>query len=189
MMPRLISGVFLVSIAAVAGCAMPVGPEPIDEAGQGVVPPPTDCSDGLVTRTQGFWQNHSCVVKGDATGYPLVPQVLGSSLVLDKPADVDAYLGTPTQGDKQIILGHQLLAAKLNRAAFGIGPIEFADWDGNGSLETVDELIAIGDILFDSGTSADRVMMATVLDKLNNAGDNEPLWFDPNCNSPPQPCE
>jgi hypothetical protein len=184
-----LASIFLVSIAALAGCATQVDPDRIGQARHGVVPPPPECSDGLVTRTQGFWQNHSCVVKGDATGYALVPQALGASLVLDKPAEVEAYFDTPTQGDKQIILGHQLLAAKLNRAAFGIGSIEFADWDADGDLETVDELIALGDILFDNGTSADRVKMATILDKLNNEGDNEPLWFDPNCNSPPETCE
>jgi hypothetical protein len=43
--------------------------------------------------------------------------------------------------------------------------------------------------LADNGTSADRVKSATILDKLNNAGHSEPLWFDPNCNGPPEACE
>jgi hypothetical protein len=191
MRSMILSSTLLAFLSIFAGCTLGVSPEPIDRVSQAVVPPPGGgCNDGvLVTRTQGFWQNHSCVVKGDATGYPMVPQALGSSLILDKPADVDDYFDQPTNGDKQIILGHQLLAAKLNRAAFGIGPIEYADWNADGALETVDELIAIGDILFDAGTDADRVKMATILDKLNNAGNNEPLWFDPNCDDPPATCD
>jgi hypothetical protein len=179
----------LSSLSLFAGC-LAASPEPIDGVSQAVVPPPGGCGgDELVTRTQGFWQNHSCVVKGDATGYSLLPVTLGSSFELDKPSDVEAYLDQPTQGDKQIILGHQLLAAKLNVAAFAIGGFEFADWDADGNLETVDELIAIGDGLFDAGSDADRVKSATVLDKLNNAGTDADLWFDPNCNNPPASCE
>lgn len=178
-----LSTLLLLSLPIVAGCTSTVDREPTDEISQSVVPPSTPCFDGLVTRTQGFWKNHSCVVKGEATGFSLLPLTLGASFLLDKPADVEDYLGTPPHGDKQIILGHQLLAAKLNEAAFAIGEIEYADWDADGTNETVDELLAIADVLFDSGTAADQVKMATILDKLNNAGDNEDLWFDPNCNS------
>lgn len=63
---------------------------------------------------------------------------------------MEAYLDTPPQGNKQIILGGQL---------------------------------------FDAGAKAERVKMASILDKLNNAGDGEPIWFDPTCRSPTQPCE
>lgn len=188
-MRSLLSSLFLVPIVALTGCLVTADPEPTGELSQGVIPENPICSDGLVTRTQGFWKNHACVVKGEATGFPLVPVALGEAFLLDKPGDVEAYLDTPPQGDKQIILGHQLLAAKLNRAAFDIGTIGFADWDADGELETVDELLANGDQLFDVGAKAERVKMATILDKLNNAGKDEPLWFDPTCKSPPHPCE
>jgi hypothetical protein len=185
----IVSSVLLASMALIGGC-VGADPERFDSVSQGVVPPPESCtSDELVTRTQGFWQNHSCVVKGEATGASLVPVSLGS-LVFDKPADVEAYFKlAPRGGNTQIILGHQLLAAKLNVAAFGIGDFDFADWDGDGALETVAELIAIGDGLFDAGSSTERVKIATILDKLNNAGDNAPLYFDPTCNSAPSPCD
>lgn len=178
-----LSTILLLSLPIVAGCTSTVDREPTDEVSQEVVPPSTPCFNGLVTRTQGFWKNHSCVVKGEATGFSLLPITLGASFLLDKPADVEDYLGTPPQGDKQIILGHQLLAAKLNKAAFGIGGIEYADWDADGTNETVDELLAIADVLFDSGTGADQTKMSTVLDKLNNDGHNEDLYFDPKCKS------
>jgi hypothetical protein len=177
----------LSSLPLLTGCA--VATEPVDSVGQAVVPPPGCGGDTLVTRTQGFWENHSCVVKGEATGYPLVPVGLGAMVTFEKASEVEAYFQLPTQGNKQIILGHQLLAAKLNVAAFSIGDFEFADYDADGNLETVDELISIGDGLFDAGGDADRVKAATVLDKLNNAGNNEDLWFSPTCSGAPPSCE
>ena len=181
----ILSSALLAATSLLAGCVAEADPASVDEASQAVVPiDEQGCFDGtLVTRTRGFWRNHPCVVQGAATGYPLVPVSLGTTLLLDKAQDVEAYFSQPAQGDKQKILGFQLLAAKLNRAAFGIGSVAFADYDVDGDLETVDELIAIGDALFDAGSDADRVKAGTVLDKLNNAGDNEPTWFDVNCNS------
>jgi hypothetical protein len=186
----LISVIAAMSLTAAVGCVT-VDTESIDEASQSVVEP---CDPGdLVTRTQGFWQNHSCVVKGDATGVSLVPLRVGANTLLEKPAEVYAYLDTPTKGDKQVILGHQLVASKLNEKAFQIGNIDFADWDGDGQKETVHELLAIADDLYDSGSDADRVKIATILDKLNNAGNDQPLYFDPKCKSapvsPPVACE
>jgi hypothetical protein len=185
------SVIVAMSLTAVAGCVSEFDPDSTDEASQSVVKP-CDGED-LVTRTQGFWQNHSCVVKGEATGTALVPISLGSSVRLDKPAEVEAYLDQPVKKNKLLILGHQLVAAKLNEAAFHIGNIPFADWNADGELETVGELLAIADSLYDSGSEADRIKMGTVLDKLNNAGDNQPLYFEPNCKSqpvsPPVACE
>ncbi|MRG96248.1 hypothetical protein [Polyangium spumosum] len=191
MMRHVIPSVIVaMSFTMVAGCVTSIE-EPTDEASQGVV----QCEDNppLVTRTQGFWQNHSCVVKGDATGVPLVPIALGASVSLDKPSAVYAYLDAPTQGNKQLILGHQLVASKLNAKAFGIGNVEFADYNADGVLETVNQLLDIADGLYDAGSSTDRVKMATILDKLNNTGTEEELYFDPTCKSapvlPPPACE
>jgi hypothetical protein len=184
----ILPSVLFAALSALIGCSLGADSERVNDHTQSVVPP-TECEGGLVTRTQGFWKNHACVLKGDATGYALVPVTLGSSFTMDKPADVTAYLRTPPAGgNTQIILGHQLLAAKLNVAAFNIGSFEFADWDADGALETVGELITIADGLFDSGSDADRVKMATILDKLNNEGDNEDLWFDPTCSRPAESC-
>jgi hypothetical protein len=147
-------------------------------------PPPEDdgCDVPLVTRTQGFWKNHPCVVDGEVGGAVLVPVALGASLTFGSAAEVSAHLETPPKGGNgQIILGHQLLAAKLNVAAFDIGRYVFADVDGDGALETVDDLIALGDEAFDSGTDYDRKRLGGVLDRLNNAGDEASLTFDPAC--------
>jgi hypothetical protein len=183
----LTSVILAMSLSAVTGCMTAVD-EPTDETSQSVV----QCDD-LVTRTQGFWANHSCVIKGEATGVSLLPVSIGASVRLEKPAQVDAYLGTPPKGNKLLVMGHQLVAAKLNVAAFHIGAIKFADWNGDGSLESVSELISIADGLYNAGSDADRVKMATILDKLNNAGDAAALYFDPTCKSapvaPPPACE
>ena len=185
MRTKMITTMLLVSAAMFAGCSIQGDSEQVDSSLQSILPPSTCGGDELVTRTQGFWKNHTCVLKGDATGYSLVPVSLGASLSLDKPSDVVDYLSTaPRRGDSQLILGHQLLAAKLNASIFTISRFEFADWDGDGSMETVGELIAIGDGVFDSGSSADQLKMATILDKLNNAGDAADLWFDPTCRTP-----
>jgi len=147
-------------------------------------PPPEDegCDVPLVTRTQGFWKNHPCVVDGEVGGAVLVPVTLGSGLAFGSAAEVSAYLETPPKGGNgQIILGHQLLAAKLNVAAFDIGRYVFADVDGDGALETVDDLIALGDEAFDGGSDYDQKRLGAVLDRLNNAGDEAPLTFEPSC--------
>jgi hypothetical protein len=148
-------------------------------------PPPEEeegCDVPLVTRTQGFWKNHPCVVDGEVGGRVLVPVALGSGVVFGSAAEVSGYLETPPKGGNgQIILGHQLLAAKLNVAAFDIGRYVFADVDGDGALETVDELIALGDEAFDRGSDYDRKRLGAVLDRLNNEGDAASLTFEPAC--------
>lgn len=184
------SVILAMSSVALSGC-MTDTEEPVAEGSQAT----TECQDGapIVTRTQGFWQNHQCVVKGEATGTSLVPVTLGSSIDLNKAQSVYDYFNQPTKGNKQLILGHQLLAAKLNVGAFSIGGVPFADYNGDGVLETVGQLTDIADALMDSGSDADRVKMATILDKLNNAGDSEPLYFDPTCKgaavAPPPQCQ
>jgi hypothetical protein len=140
------------------------------------------CDAPLITRTQGFWKNHPCVIAGDVGGKVLLPVTVGAGVVFETPAEVTGYLETPPKGgNAQIILGHQLVAAKQNVAAFEIGRYVFADVNGDGILETVDELVALGDAAFDSGDSWDRLRMAAVLDRLNNAGDDRSLAFEPGC--------
>ncbi len=156
---------------------------------QGMPPPsdppaPTDedCDEPLLTRTQGFWKNHPCVLDGDVGGQVLVPVSLGADLTFVSSFEAQQYFQTPPKGgNAQIILGHQLLAAKFNVKAFGIGGYVFADVDGDGVLETVDELITRGDAAFDGGSERYRLTMGAVLDRLNNAGDAALLAFDPAC--------
>ncbi|MDI3285637.1 hypothetical protein [Polyangium sp. 15x6] len=143
--------------------------------------PPDECDVPLLTRTQGFWKNHTCVIDGVVGGLSLLPVSLGATVTFDSSAEVQAYFQTPPKGDPQIILGHQLLAAKFNAKAFGIGNYVFADVDADGDLETVDELLALGDVAFDEGDDERRLVLGAVLDELNNAGDGESLPFNPAC--------
>lgn len=166
----------------------PTEPPPTEPPDPGDPPteppdPPGECDDPppLLTRTQGFWKNHACVIDGDVGGLSLLPVSLGATMTFDSSLEVQAYLKTPPKGDAQIILGHQLLAAKLNAKAFGIGNYVFADVDADGDLETVDELLALGDVAFDEGDDERRLVLGAVLDELNNAGDGESLPFNPAC--------
>ncbi|MDI1444095.1 hypothetical protein [Polyangium sp. 6x1] len=156
----------------------PTDPPPTD-------PPPTDppdeCNVPLLTRTQGFWKNHTCVIDGVVGGLSLLPVSLGATTTFDSSLEVQAYFKTPPKGNAQIILGHQLLAAKLNAKAFGIGNYIFADVDADGDLETVDEILALGDVAFDAGDDERRLVLGAVLDELNNAGDGASLPFEPAC--------
>lgn len=188
-MKNILAALFIAALPLVAGCAVDSQDDGVGTTESAIKPPPGGGCTALVTRTRGFWANHTCVLKGDATGYALVPVTIGASTTFDKPADVEAYLGQPAKGDKQLILGAQLLAAKLNVAAFGIGTKTFVDFDGDGKVDTVNALIAAADKAYDSGSDAERNKLAGILDKLNNAGDAEPLWFSPTCKAPPTTCK
>lgn len=181
-MRYLISSLLVVMSASVMGC-MAETEEPTGEAELATTTCPEDVP--VVTRTQGFWQNHSCVIAGAATGRALVPFGIGESVSFSKAQSVTAYLDNPVHGKKQLILGHQLVASKLNVAAFGIGGVKYADWNGDGALESVNQLLDIADSLYETGSAADQVKMATILDKLNNSGDAQALYFDPTCKSAP----
>jgi len=156
-------------------------PDPTDPT-EPTDPPDEGCDEPLLTRTQGFWKNHPCVIDGVVGGQVLVPISLGAETTFVTSLEVQAYFQTPPKGgNARIILGHQLLAAKFNAKAFGIGDYVFADVDGDGVMETVDELITLGDEAFDSGSERRRLTMGAVLDRLNNAGDAALLSFDPAC--------
>ncbi len=170
--------------------------EDFDADGDGVADCFEECEDEectgcelIVTRTKGFWKNHTCVIDGDATGDALVPVTLGSSDTYYRSRGVANYLRTPPRGDDQIILGHTLMTAKLNVSAFAIGDWEWDDWDGDGIDETVSELIEIADDLYDSGSAADRVAMGEVLQTLNEGGSDLDLWFDANCRDAAEYCD
>jgi hypothetical protein len=141
------------------------------------------------TRTQGFWKNHDCVLRGEAMNVPLLPVALGSNEPFTTDSDVMAYFNQAPMSDAQKILGHQLLAAKLNVAAFSLCNIRVADWDDDGELETASELVAEADELFDNGSYDDRITMADALDDFNNSGDDQELWFDPTCDYMTEVCD
>lgn len=179
---------FFALVLFVSSCVVAPSDEKISSVALDIKPPSGGSCNSFVTRTRGFWANHTCVLKGDATGYPLTPVTIGASTTFQKPSDVEVYLGQPAKGNKQLILGAQLLAAKLNVAAFGIGTKTYVDFDGDGKVDTVNSLLSAADVAFDNGTDAERVFFGGILDKMNNAGDHEALWFSPTCSEAPGVC-
>ncbi|MEK7993829.1 MAG: carboxypeptidase-like regulatory domain-containing protein, partial [Planctomycetota bacterium] len=120
----------------------------------GVPPPPNACPV-----SQGFWKNH-------AEFWPVNSLTLGSQSYTQQ--ELGVLLGTPTQGDASLILGHQLIAAKLN-IAWGSdpGPIE-------GTLSSAGSLLSgyLGKLPYNVRTSSTQgkkmVSDAQVLDGYNN---------------------
>ena len=106
-----------------------------------------DCRscDMVVTRTAVWWVNHPCVVDGGAVGRTLVPVTVGT-VTMKSGRDVSLFVrGHRAEADP---LADQLLAAKLNRGAFGSGGAIVGDVDGDGDRETLDEAIPYAEALY-----------------------------------------
>ncbi len=116
-----------------------------DNDADGKVDEGCDTCELFTSRNMGFWKVHACVIDGSATDYALLPQTLGTSKTFTTGAAAIAYMNASAGGSQQVILGRQLLAAKLNRAAFNLGPLTFEDVTADGNVETVDEIIALAD--------------------------------------------
>jgi uncharacterized repeat protein (TIGR01451 family) len=159
-----------------------------DNDGDGVVDENcTECTR-FTTRGKGFWKTNTCLMDGDATGQTLLPITIGSSTTFYTSAEVAGYINTPPLGNKRIVLGHQLLTAKLNAKTFTLNDLLYDDVDGDGSLDTVAEILALGDYYYESGTNPQRASFATVLEEMNQAGINNGLFFDTTCQDDPEIC-
>lgn len=138
--------------------------------------------DAYATRGLHWWRGHECVISGEATGYALYPITIGGGAVTLADADaVIDFLFAPSTGDQRALsLG--IVVAKLNIAAFGIGDTPFADYDGDGDLETVQEIVDAAERVWTEGTSdSEYLSMITLLSRMNGQGLDTPAWFDEEC--------
>lgn len=109
--------------------------------------------------SQGFWKNHP-------EGWPVTSLTLGIQTY--DQAKLLALLRTPVKGDGSLILGHQLIAAKLN-VANGSDPAPI-----NASLDASDALLGTftGRLPYgikpSSPTGQAAVTLAAALDEYNN---------------------
>ena len=168
-------------------------PDPVDT---GATPTPDtgfepcpDCQTcpTFVSRDGEFWAQRdiACVLAGEATGSPLLPQSVGNGsgrLTLTTATEARRLLTTSTT-DSRARLGQQILVAKLNLAAFPwIAGLALDDY---GPFPVV---VATAETAYDSGTDAQRRAATTLLTTLNARGAAEPLWFDPTCVAEPEVC-
>lgn len=160
----------------------------VDDDGDGLVDEGCSSCDLLVTRARSWWLTHDCVVRGDAMDVPLLPVHVGST-TLSSSASVRSFLARPYGGDLNVVLGQLLVVGRLNAAAFNIGRLPWVDWDADGALDTVDDVLAVADGWYDAGGTPRVVDMVRTLASLADAGAALPAWFDEACATPPETCE
>ncbi len=147
----------------------------------------TACSE-YQSRAYSFWTDATCVLDGDL-GVDFIPITLGASDTYSTSAEVEAALAVAPGGDPILRLRRQLLIAKLNHNAFNFGTYPVADFEGDGSLETLSELIALGDSYYDSGSSTNRLKIRGALKTANELGNSVSIWFRADCASDAEFCD
>ena len=119
--------------------------------------------DGGCTRTQGYWKNHE-------PDWSSVDLDLGG--VTYSHAQALAILKTPSNGDASLILGHQLIAAKLNILVNGASDSAVASAVADADAWLAANLDADGALPCGvspaSAEGAEATSLATVLDQYNN---------------------
>jgi hypothetical protein len=144
--------------------------------------------DLIVTRTRLTWAGGfaSCVFTGGATGESLLPVVRGTTslntYMMVRAALTSAATSTTAQ------LGREIVAGRLNEKAFFLTDLPYDDRDGDGTNETVGEILDLANTAYLSGTMAEKSQYLTLLQTLNQDGARFPLWFDPSCANEPEVC-
>lgn len=147
--------------------------------------------DLIVTRSRATWgstaEMPACVINGGATGESLLPVVLGTTS-LTTSMQVRAAL-TASASTTRSRLGRQIVAGRLNEAAFFLTDLPYDDRDGDGENETVGEILDLANTAYSSGTMAERTTYLNLLTTLNQDGEDFPLWFDPTCTDDAEACD
>lgn len=147
----------------------------------------TTCGE-FMGRPKGFWASATCVVDGDI-GFELLPITLGASETYSSAAEVTTLLAAATGTNSRNRLRHQLLTAKLNLGAFNSGDYSAIDWNGDGTVETMQQLITLADTIFDSGPDWRRNTMTTALRNANELRQIWPIWFQADCSGWNEVCD
>ncbi len=159
-----------------------------DNDGDGLVDEGCEPCEEFMARSKSFWATTTCVLDGDV-GFDPLPITLGTTETYSTTSEVTAVIGAAAGGDAKNKLRHQLITAKLNLAAFNNGAFEGYDWNGDGTVETVQELIDQADILFETGYFWQQNKMTTALKAVNEAGGAAPIWFEADCSGSPEVCD
>ena len=149
-------------------------PNPVDVTVAGSETVDFGVARDFVTRNFLHWRLHPCAVEA------YVPVEVGAD-VYDSTLAVRQYACTLAACDPENLLGHQLLAAKLNAKAFGIGPFEWGV-DGEPDIASVSDLITASEWVFEHKIGHEYWFWAFELFKLNNAAICHPAPdFFPRC--------
>lgn len=160
----------------------------LDDDGNGLVDEGcAPCAEGM-SRPKAFWAGASCVLDGDA-GFALLPITLGASETYSTASSVTTLLAAATGTNAKNRLRHQLLTAKLNIRAFSSGGLPALDWNGDGTVETMQQLVDLADLYFDTGPDWRRTNMATALRTANELWQAWPIWFQPDCSGWEEVCD
>jgi len=141
-----------------------------------------------VSRDPSYWLPATCVIDG-TLGFDMLPITLGTSETYTTAAEVQAALAVDPGGDSLKRLRRQLLTAKLNARAFNSGTFLVYDWNGDGTNESMDWMLAKADTFFDSGYFWQRTKMADALRTVNAAGGTVPTWFRTDCATSAEFCD
>lgn len=169
------------------GCFEACG-DGLDDDLDGVADDGCEPCQELVARPWDFWAEAGCAIAGEA-GPTLLPLTLGTADRFETADQVVAALVADPGLDSRLRLRRHLLAAHLNQAAFGIGEQPGADLDGDGQPETVAQVIARGDEVYDDGWAWQQLSLVTRLKAINAAAPDAALWFDPACRVPAEVCD
>ncbi len=142
----------------------------------------------IVTRDRAAWGSMaSCVFTGGATGDSLLPIVQGTTSLNTATKVKRALNATASNTTKQ--LGREIVAGRLNEAAFFLTDLPYDDRDGDGTNETVGEILDLANTAYLSGTNAQKNQYLTLLLTLNSDGATFPLWFDDTCTDDAEACD
>ena len=144
--------------------------------------------DLIVTRTRANWAGMAnCVFTGGATGETLLPVVRGTTSLNTAMQVKNALSSSATSTTAR--LGREIVAGRLNEAAFYLTDLPYDDRDSDGENETVGEVLDLANTAYLSGTAAQKNQYLTLLQTLNSDGTTFPLWFDESCGPDPEACD
>lgn len=144
--------------------------------------------DYLVTRGRAFWGRNQCVVDGEATGTPLLPVTVGRTTI-STFATLKTFFRRPSSELVNLALGQEIVLAKLNMTAFSLDEVLYIDYDGDGAIDTVSQLVDAADRVYSGTSTAKQTVFRDYLMAFNATGTTLPLYFDPTCALPAEICD
>lgn len=134
----------------------------------------TGTCDWFITRSKGWWTTHPCVLGGGAgvDFFADGPITVGSSLAFkDATAVRDLLAQDIAKATVPLLTGTAqfIVVTKLNIMAFGIGGLDFADCDGDGADDTVQDCLDLAESRYEMYGSIPNTSIKNVALQLRDA--------------------